>query len=119
MKWWQSYRPLIRTGTPTAVYAPGMTPEVERLRAMLDGLRAGVLKKLAGLGDEDARRSTVDSGTNLAGLVQHLTFVDRRGLKRSLPAASSSIRALSASHPGRHVRGYSGSTPMASEETSA
>src|SRR6185295_19391450 len=53
-----------------------MTPEVEQLRAALDGLRAGVLKKLAGLSEADARRSTVDSGTNLAGLVQHLTFVE-------------------------------------------
>jgi uncharacterized damage-inducible protein DinB len=53
-----------------------MTTEVEALRAALDGLRAGVLKKLAGLSDEDARRSTVGSGTNLAGLVQHLTFVE-------------------------------------------
>ena len=53
-----------------------MTPEVEQLLATLDGLRAGVLKKLAGLSDEDVRRSTVDSGTNLAGLVQHLTFVE-------------------------------------------
>jgi hypothetical protein len=53
-----------------------MTPEVEQLRATLDGLRAGILKKLAGLADEDARHSTVDSGTNLAGLVQHLTFVE-------------------------------------------
>lgn len=43
---------------------------------MLDGLRAGVLKKLAGLSEADARRSTVDSGTNVAGLVQHLTFVE-------------------------------------------
>jgi hypothetical protein len=53
-----------------------MTPEIEQLRATLDGLRAGVLKKLAGLSEADARRSTVDSGTNLAGLVQHLTFVE-------------------------------------------
>lgn len=53
-----------------------MTPEVEQLRVVLEGLRASILKKLAGLGDEDARRSTVDSGTNLAGLVQHLTFVE-------------------------------------------
>jgi uncharacterized damage-inducible protein DinB len=53
-----------------------MTPELERLRASLDGLRAAVLKKLAGLSEEDARRSTVGSGTNLAGLVQHLTYVE-------------------------------------------
>jgi hypothetical protein len=53
-----------------------MTPEVEQLRAALDGLRAGVVKKLAGLGEGDARRSTVGSGTNVAGLVQHLTFVE-------------------------------------------
>jgi hypothetical protein len=53
-----------------------MTPEVEQLRAELDGLRAGILKKLAGLSEEDARRSTVGSGTNVAGLVQHLTFVE-------------------------------------------
>jgi hypothetical protein len=44
--------------------------------ATLDGLRAGVLKKLAGLSEDDARRSTVASGTNIAGLVQHLTFVE-------------------------------------------
>lgn len=53
-----------------------MTPELQQLGATLDGLRAGVLKKLAGLSEADARRSTVDSGTNLAGLVQHLTFVE-------------------------------------------
>jgi hypothetical protein len=53
-----------------------MTPELQQLRATLDGLRAGVLRKLARLGDEDARRSTVPTGTNLAGLVQHLTFVE-------------------------------------------
>lgn len=53
-----------------------MTPEVRRLRAALDHQRDGVLKKLAGLSEVDARRSTVDSGTNLAGLLQHLTFVE-------------------------------------------
>jgi uncharacterized damage-inducible protein DinB len=53
-----------------------VTPEVERLRAALAEARAGVLKKLAGLDEEQARRTTVDSGTNLAGLLQHLTFVE-------------------------------------------
>ena len=61
-----------------ADYPAAMTPEVEQLRTKLDGLRNGVVKKLAGLSPEDARRSTVGSGTNLAGLVQHLTFVESK-----------------------------------------
>jgi hypothetical protein len=61
-----------------SAYAAGVTREVEELCAALDGLRAGFLKKLTGLSDEDARRSTVDSGTNLAGLLQHLTFVESK-----------------------------------------
>ena len=46
--------------------------------ATLEHLRAGVLKKLAGLSEADARRPLVGSGTNLAGLLQHLTFVEAR-----------------------------------------
>lgn len=53
-----------------------MTSEVVQLIAALDLVRAGVLKKVASLSDDDARRSTVPSGTNLAGLMQHLTFVE-------------------------------------------
>lgn len=53
-----------------------MTPEVEQLIRALDRARAGALKKLDGLDEDDARRTTVDSGTNLAGLIQHLTFVE-------------------------------------------
>ena len=52
--------------------------EIEALVATLDSLRAGVLQKLAGLTEDDARRSTVASGTNLAGLVQHLAFVESK-----------------------------------------
>ncbi len=48
--------------------------ELDALVATLDGFRAGVLEKLAGL----TRRSTVPSGTNLAGLLQHLTFVEAK-----------------------------------------
>ena len=55
-----------------------MTRELRQLLAALDHQRAGVLKKLAGLSDEDARRSTVGSGTNVAGIVQHLTFVESK-----------------------------------------
>jgi Protein of unknown function (DUF664) len=53
-----------------------VTAELRQLCAVLDGLRASVLKKVAGLSEADARRSTVDSGTNLAGLLQHLTYVE-------------------------------------------
>ena len=45
-----------------------MTPEVEHLLRELREARKGALKKLDGLTEEDARRSTVGSGTNLAGL---------------------------------------------------
>jgi hypothetical protein len=55
-----------------------VTPEVEQLQAELDGLRSIFLKKLAGLDDTAARRSPVDSGTNLAGLLQHLAFVESK-----------------------------------------
>jgi hypothetical protein len=68
-----------------------MTPEVERLRAVLEGLRASVVRKLAGLGEVDARRSTVDSGTNLAGLVQHLTFVESMWFE-GIVAGGKSVR---------------------------
>jgi hypothetical protein len=61
-----------------------MTREVEQLGAVLDGLRAGFMKKLAGLSDADARRSTVDSGTNLAGLMQHLTFVESKWFEQNV-----------------------------------
>jgi Protein of unknown function (DUF664) len=53
-----------------------VTPELQQLQDALDGLRASVLKDLAGLSDQDSRRRAVDSGTNLAGLLQHLTFVE-------------------------------------------
>ena len=53
-----------------------MAAELEQLVATLDSFRAGALKKLSGLSEDDARRSTVGSGTNVAGLIQHLTFVE-------------------------------------------
>ncbi len=55
-----------------------MRSELDALVSTLDGLREGVLKKLAGLSEQDARRTTVPSGTSVAGLVQHLTFVESR-----------------------------------------
>lgn len=61
-----------------------MTSEVDALVAALDGLRAGVLEKLSGLSEEDARRSPVPSGTNLAGLIQHLAFVEAKWFEQTV-----------------------------------
>jgi len=67
-----------------------VTPELQALLRALEGERSGVLKKLAGLSDEDARRTTVASGTNLAGLVQHLTFVESMWFEEIVAGGSPS-----------------------------
>ena len=55
-----------------------MAAEIDQLREALDELTKSVLSKLDGLSEENARRSTVISGTNLIGLLRHLTFVESR-----------------------------------------
>ena len=57
---------LARTGDERAV-----------LDSFLDFHRAVLLRKLRGLSDADARRRLVPSATTLAGLVKHLTMVER------------------------------------------
>jgi uncharacterized damage-inducible protein DinB len=52
--------------------------ELDTLMGNLHSLRTSALDKLSGLSEEDARRSTVPTGTNLAGLIQHLTFVESK-----------------------------------------
>jgi hypothetical protein len=89
----------------------GEMAELDELIAALDGVRSGVLKKLAGVSEADARRSTVDSGTNLAGLLQHLTFAEAlwfeervgggkasRGLRTMTVDPSVSLSALRADY---------------------
>jgi uncharacterized damage-inducible protein DinB len=66
-----------------------MTREIAHLLRSLDQARKGALKKLDGLSEEDARRSTVDSGTNLAGLIQHLTFVESMWFEQVVGGRSS------------------------------
>jgi hypothetical protein len=57
----------------------------QALMATLRSLRAGVLEKLSGLSAHDVRRSTVSSGTNIAGLIQHgLALGIARQLSRSV-----------------------------------
>ncbi|MBM0258221.1 DinB family protein [Micromonospora sp. 4G55] len=47
------------------------------LTAFLDFHRGIVLRKVRGLADVDARRRLVPSATTLAGLLQHLTLIER------------------------------------------
>jgi hypothetical protein len=56
--------------------------ELDALLATLHSLRSSALGKLGGLSEEDARRSTVPSGTNVAGLIQHLTFVESKWIEQ-------------------------------------
>jgi hypothetical protein len=93
------------------MYASGVSPELAALVDTLDQLRSAFLRKLAGLSDTEARRSTVPSGTNLAGLLQHLTFIESywfeqivshgraaRGLRSMQVASDTTIRTLRADY---------------------
>lgn len=53
------------------------TGEFDTALAFLDFVRSCVLKKAAGLSDEQLRRAVVPSGTSLLGLIQHLTVGER------------------------------------------
>lgn len=52
------------------------------LVGFLDYLRASVAAKLDGVGEPDVRAPGVSSGTNLLGLVKHLTSVEPVHLPR-------------------------------------
>ncbi|MGV9454479.1 DinB family protein [Streptomyces sp. NPDC003635] len=51
--------------------------EVEVLRGFLDYLRTSIAAKVDGAPEPQVRSARVPSGTNLLGLVNHLTFVER------------------------------------------
>ncbi|NJP93031.1 DinB family protein [Nonomuraea sp. FMUSA5-5] len=51
--------------------------EAEVLRGFLDYLRASIAAKVDGAPDPEARTAAVPSGTNLLGLLNHLTCVER------------------------------------------
>ncbi|WP_432563003.1 DinB family protein [Kineococcus sp. SYSU DK003] len=53
------------------------TGELETALAFLDFSRSCMLKKAAGLSDEQLQRVLVDSGTSILGLVRHLTMSER------------------------------------------
>ncbi|WP_017569200.1 DinB family protein [Nocardiopsis halotolerans] len=51
--------------------------ETETLRAFLDYLRTSIAAKVEGAPEPRARTAMVPSGTNLLGLLHHLTLVER------------------------------------------
>jgi hypothetical protein len=65
-------------GTGERPFPPGFRTGDERtmLAGMLEWYREGVVLKVAGVRDFDARRSPVESGTTIAGLVKHLALVE-------------------------------------------
>ncbi|MFJ9329921.1 DinB family protein [Streptomyces sp. NPDC101230] len=53
------------------------TTEAETLRGFLDYLRTSVAAKVEGAPEPEVRTAAVRSGTNLLGLLNHLTYVER------------------------------------------
>jgi uncharacterized damage-inducible protein DinB len=51
--------------------------EKDFLARFLDDVRAGVVWKVEGVSDEDARLPRTASGTSIGGLVKHLAWVER------------------------------------------
>ncbi|MFB7230070.1 DinB family protein [Streptomyces fimicarius] len=51
--------------------------EIEVLRGFLDYVRTSVAAKVEGAPEPEVRTAGVPSGTNLLGLLHHLTFVER------------------------------------------
>ncbi|WP_223734350.1 DinB family protein [Streptomyces purpurogeneiscleroticus] len=77
---------------PAAVPAPMLVRtggEREVLEAFLDFHRATLRGKVQGLADDAARRRLVPSETTLAGLVKHLTLVERSWFPDLLTAADA------------------------------
>jgi uncharacterized damage-inducible protein DinB len=62
--------------------------EREILEAFLEFHRGVVKRKVSGLSEEDARRSLVPSLTTLAGILKHLSAVERSWFQRRLAQRS-------------------------------
>jgi hypothetical protein len=71
------------TAVPTGTHRRDTPPpktgssETEVLRAFLDYLRASIAAKVDGAPEPQVRTAAVPTGTNLLGLLNHLTFVER------------------------------------------
>ena len=65
--------------------------EIETSIAFLRYLRAGVVRKLDDLTEDQARRALVPSGTSLLGLVKHLTQVEAYWIERRFAGLDVSL----------------------------
>lgn len=61
-----------------------VAPEREVLEGFLEFYRRELVRKVGGVSEEEARRRLVPSKTTLAGLVRHLTAVERHWFLRRL-----------------------------------
>jgi len=63
---------------------PRAVGERDVLRVAWQFQRDSLVRKVAGVSDEDARRSLVDSGTTLLWLVQHACFAERIWVRKRM-----------------------------------
>lgn len=66
------------------VRGAGNGGERETLAAFLDWYRQAIVRKLRGVSDDDARRSTLPTVTSLGGVVKHLRWVEQGWFRAAL-----------------------------------
>lgn len=90
--------------------------EVEVLRGFLDYLRDSIAAKIDGTPEPAVRTAAVSSGTNLLGLLNHLTYVERAiFLGEEVSDWKSTFRAPPSSNVTDVVDGYREVTARAND----
>jgi uncharacterized damage-inducible protein DinB len=88
------------TGVPEPIDPQPAGDERATLTGFLDYYRQVLLRKLDGVSDADARRTTVEpSDLNLLGLLRHLADVERNWFRRVFTGDGSPPLFYGASHP--------------------
>ncbi len=84
--------------------------EKTTLGAFLDAYRATLVRKAAGLTDEQARWSPVPSGTSLFGLLSHLTYAERWWFSKIVAGLDVELPWTDDGHPDVDWHGAPGAT---------
>jgi hypothetical protein len=82
---------------PDELVAAGTEREV--LEGFLDFHREVLVRKVSGVSEQEARHRRVPSKTTLAGLVKHMTGVERGWFQRVLAGRPKATRTSCASRP--------------------